>query len=48
MDKILEIRKKFNLYLIEDCAQAHGCYYKDKRVGSIGISVVLVFIQVKI
>ena len=36
MDKILEISKKFNLYLIEDCAQAHGCYYKNKCVGSIG------------
>tara|TARA_B110001450_G_C17616271_1_gene479384 strand:- start:274 stop:1386 length:1113 start_codon:yes stop_codon:yes gene_type:complete len=36
MDKIVEISKKYNLYLIEDCAQAHGCYYKDKIVGSIG------------
>ena len=36
MDKILEITKKHNLYLIEDCAQSHGSYYKDKRTGSIG------------
>lgn len=36
MDNILEIAKKNNLYLIEDCAQAHGAIYKDKKVGSFG------------
>ncbi len=36
MDDILEIAKKNNLYLIEDCAQAHGAIYKDKKVGSFG------------
>ena len=36
MDKIMEIAKKYNLYVIEDCAQAHGCLYKNKKVGSIG------------
>lgn len=33
---ISEIAKKHNLKIIEDCAQAHGAYYKEQRVGSIG------------
>lgn len=36
MDEILKISKKFNLKLIEDCAQAHGAKYKGKRVGTFG------------
>jgi dTDP-4-amino-4,6-dideoxygalactose transaminase len=35
-EKIGEICKKYNLKLIEDCAQSQGAYYKDKRVGSLG------------
>jgi len=36
MDKILEIAKKYNLRIIEDCAEAHGAEYKGRKVGSIG------------
>jgi dTDP-4-amino-4,6-dideoxygalactose transaminase len=36
MDAILLIAKKHNLKLIEDCAQASGAVYKDRRAGSIG------------
>jgi dTDP-4-amino-4,6-dideoxygalactose transaminase len=36
MDKINEIAKKYNLYVIEDAAQAIGSEYKNKRAGSIG------------
>jgi len=36
MDKILEITRRNNLYLIEDCAQSHGSYYKTNRTGSMG------------
>ena len=36
MDKILEICKKHNLILIEDCAQSFGTKYKDKYVGTFG------------
>tara|TARA_A100001011_G_C14269491_1_gene826333 strand:+ start:110 stop:1237 length:1128 start_codon:yes stop_codon:yes gene_type:complete len=36
MDKILEISKKYNLKVIEDCAESHGVEYKGKIVGSIG------------
>ncbi len=37
MDPIMEIVKKYNLYLIEDCAQAHGAMYKGKKAGTFGI-----------
>ena len=36
MDPIMDIAKKHNLYVIEDCAQAHGATYKGQRVGSFG------------
>lgn len=36
MDKICTIAKKHNLYIIEDCAEAHGAVYKGKKVGSFG------------
>lgn len=36
MDKIMDIAKKHNLYVVEDSAQAHGALYKGKRVGSFG------------
>lgn len=36
-EKIGELCKKYNLKLIEDCAQSHGCKYYDGRItGSIG------------
>lgn len=36
-DKIAKLCKKYNLKLIEDCAQSHGCKYTDGRVtGNIG------------
>ncbi|HOJ31845.1 MAG TPA: DegT/DnrJ/EryC1/StrS family aminotransferase, partial [bacterium] len=36
MDPILEIAKKHNLYVIEDCAQCFGGIYKGKKVGTLG------------
>jgi len=36
MDKINEIAKKHNLKVIEDSAQSHGAYYKNKRSGNLG------------
>lgn len=35
-EKIGELCKKYNLMLIEDNAQAHGCLYKDRKTGSLG------------
>lgn len=34
--KILELCKKYNLKLVEDNAQAHGCTFNGKRTGSLG------------
>ena len=36
MDPVLKIAKKYNLKIIEDCAESHGVEYKRKKVGSIG------------
>lgn len=36
MDEILQIAKENNLFVVEDCAQAFGAKYKDKKVGSFG------------
>lgn len=36
MDLILDIAKRHDLKVIEDCAQAHGATYKGRRVGSFG------------
>jgi len=36
MDEIMIIANEYDLYVIEDCAQAHGAKYKGKPVGSIG------------
>lgn len=38
LDRVFEIAGKHGLWVIEDCAQAHGGKFKDKRVGSMGIA----------
>lgn len=35
-DKMQEIADKYNLKIIEDCAQAHGAIYRDRKVGILG------------
>jgi len=36
MDEIMDIARKHDLRVVEDCAQACGASYRGKRVGSIG------------
>lgn len=36
MDAIMAIAKKYNLWVLEDCAQAHLARYKGKLVGTFG------------
>jgi dTDP-4-amino-4,6-dideoxygalactose transaminase len=36
MDEILKIAKEYNLFVLEDCAQAFGGRYKGKRLGTLG------------
>lgn len=36
MDAIMQVAKENDLEIIEDCAQAHGCMYKGRHVGTFG------------
>lgn len=36
MDEIVSIAGKHGLFLVEDCAQAHGATYKGQKIGSFG------------
>lgn len=36
MDKILEIAKQYNLYVVEDAAQGVNAYYKGQALGTMG------------
>ncbi|ULR43919.1 DegT/DnrJ/EryC1/StrS family aminotransferase [Rhizobium sp. K102] len=36
MDPVMQIAREHNLYVIEDCAEAHGALYKGRKVGGIG------------
>ncbi len=36
MDPIMKLAKKYNLYVIEDAAEAHGALYKGRPCGSFG------------
>ena len=36
MDELVKICEEYNLYLIEDCAEAFGTYYKGRHVGTFG------------
>ena len=47
LDRILEIARKHGLWVIEDCAQAHGARFKDNRVGSMGTAGVFSFFPSK-
>jgi len=47
MDKIGEIAKKYNLWVVEDACQSHGAKFKDKKTGSIGDAGVFSFYPTK-
>lgn len=36
MDPIMAVAKKYDLKVVEDCAQAHGATYKGQKVGTFG------------
>lgn len=48
MDEIIEIAKKNNLMVIEDCAQSIGGEYKNKKLGTIGDCGIFSFQESKI
>ena len=37
MGRICEVAQKYNIYVVEDCAEAHGAEWRGRRVGSFGI-----------
>jgi dTDP-4-amino-4,6-dideoxygalactose transaminase len=38
MDAMLDLAKRYGVFVLEDCCQAHGARYKGKRVGSMGVA----------
>ena len=48
MKEIVKIKKKYNLYLIEDCSQSHGGSFMNKKLGSFGDISIFSFCQDKI
>lgn len=36
MDDIVELARKYNLYIVEDCAQSHDATYKSQKTGTFG------------
>ncbi|GAA5163832.1 DegT/DnrJ/EryC1/StrS aminotransferase family protein [Viridibacterium curvum] len=48
MDEIMALAAQRNLIVIEDCAQAHGAFYKGRPVGSLGHAGAFSFCQDKI
>lgn len=36
MNSVLDIAGRYGLFVIEDCAQAHGAIYHDRKVGAFG------------
>ncbi|MFV7501920.1 DegT/DnrJ/EryC1/StrS family aminotransferase [Acinetobacter pittii] len=48
MDPIMQLANELGIYVIEDCAQAHGAKYKGKAAGSIGHIAAWSFCQDKI
>ena len=47
MDPVMDLAQKYNLKVIEDCAQAIGAEYKGRKVGSIGNAGCLSFFPSK-
>lgn len=37
-EKLLRLCEEYNVILVEDCCEAHGATFKDKKVGSLGIA----------
>jgi dTDP-4-amino-4,6-dideoxygalactose transaminase len=48
MEPLLALAKTHGLYVVEDCAQAHGARYRGKAVGSLGHCAAFSFCQDKI
>ena len=47
MDPVMKIAKKYNLKVIEDCAESHGVEYKGKKLVQLAMLGLSVFSQIK-
>lgn len=47
MDEILKLAKEYDVMVLEDCAQAHGAMWGDKKVGSFGTAAAFSFYPTK-
>ncbi|MGH2349432.1 MAG: DegT/DnrJ/EryC1/StrS family aminotransferase, partial [bacterium] len=43
LDPLLDIRRRYGVLVIEDCAQAHGAAYRDRKVGTFGDAAIFSF-----
>lgn len=48
MEPVLSLAKKYNLFVLEDAAEAHGAKYKGRRVGAFGEAAAFSFYGNKI
>src|SRR5690606_8403072 len=48
LDPIMAVARQHGIKVLEDCAQAHGAYYRDRPVGSIADASAFSFCQDKI
>jgi dTDP-3-amino-2,3,6-trideoxy-4-keto-D-glucose/dTDP-3-amino-3,4,6-trideoxy-alpha-D-glucose/dTDP-2,6-dideoxy-D-kanosamine transaminase len=48
MDAVIKLAQKYNLKIVEDCAQAHGATYKGKKVGSMSDAGAFSFYPTKV
>jgi dTDP-4-amino-4,6-dideoxygalactose transaminase len=47
MDELMQITNENNIYLIEDCAQAHGAKWRNRHVGTFGVFACFSFYPTK-
>ncbi len=47
MDAIMEIARKYNVKVLEDCSHAHGALYKGREVGTLGDASAFSLMSVK-
>lgn len=47
MNSMCQISKDYGIYLIEDCAQAHGAKWRDRKLGTFGILACFSFYPTK-
>ena len=45
-DDLLDLCKKYNVTLVEDCCESHGATFKGKKVGTFGVASSSPFITV--